>query len=64
MSDVIHSGGNHICPNCGSKTQRVHRRPLDRIRSLFVPMKRYHCPKCGWTGLRRSAGRAKGGHNT
>ena len=39
-------------------------RPLDRVRSLFVPMKRYHCPKCGWTGLQRSAGHSKGDHNT
>ena len=39
------------CPQCGHTLYRVHRRPLDRLASLFVPLRRYRCDECGWSGL-------------
>jgi len=40
------------CPRCGASLIRVHRRPVDRLVSLFKPMRRYRCsgPECEWTG--------------
>ena len=43
------------CPQCGHTLYRVHRRPLDRLASLFVPLRRYRCDECGWSGLHVSA---------
>jgi hypothetical protein len=44
-----------VCPRCGSKLHRAHRKPLDRVWSaiLFLSLKRYACVdrKCGWNGL-------------
>lgn len=42
----------HTCPQCGQPIQRIHRWPLDRIASLVVPLRRYGCRQCGWSGLR------------
>jgi uncharacterized membrane protein len=42
------------CPRCGGNIHRVHRRTLDRLASIFVPVRRYHCTnrECGWSGVR------------
>lgn len=42
------------CPGCGGPLHRVHRRPVDRIVNLFVPVARYRCKNrdCAWHGLR------------
>lgn len=42
------------CPRCGSDLRRIHRRFLDRLLSLFVPVRRYRCRNrdCWWCGLR------------
>jgi hypothetical protein len=29
---------------------RVQRRVIDRVIGLAIPLKRYHCGSCGWTG--------------
>lgn len=43
------------CPQCGEPLHRVHRHPLDRLLSLFVPLRRYTCyaRDCQWTGVLR-----------
>jgi len=41
------------CPQCGSASlERVQRRLLDRLASLFRPLRRYRCRKlgCEWEG--------------
>lgn len=54
-------GANHavampVCPRCGGSLTRVHRRPVDRLISLFMPVWRYQCdgdtrtPVCTWVG--------------
>ena len=44
-----------VCPQCGHTLYRVHRRLLDRLASLIVPLHRYRCNECGWSGLHISA---------
>ena len=44
-----------VCPHCGHTLYRVHRRRLDRLASLIVPLHRYRCNECGWSGLHISA---------
>ncbi len=43
-----------VCPKCGGRLHRVHRRPIDRLVNVIVPVVRYRCrnPECGWRGLR------------
>lgn len=43
---------NRSCPQCGDTVLRVHRRVVDRLYSLFHPVRRYHCTslECGWQG--------------
>ncbi len=40
------------CPDCTARLVRIARRPVDRLQSLFVPVKRYRCRTfmCGWEG--------------
>jgi len=40
------------CPRCGANLIRIHRRPVDRLLSLFRPVRRYNCTQleCNWTG--------------
>ena len=39
------------CPLCsGLNVGRTLRRRFDRIISLVVPVRRYRCKSCGWTG--------------
>ena len=42
------------CPRCAGELRLVHRRWLDRLASLFVPLRRYRCRnrECRWSGLR------------
>jgi hypothetical protein len=42
------------CPTCGGGLRRIHRRSLDRLISVFVPVRRYRCRnnECRWQGLR------------
>jgi hypothetical protein len=42
------------CPHCGGELHRIHRRGLDRLVSLYVPVRRYQCRNrdCHWQGLR------------
>jgi len=44
------------CPRCGGNIHRVHRHTADRLISIIVPVRRYHCTnrECGWSGLRVS----------
>ena len=46
------------CPKCHGGIQRVHRRRIDRLLGLFVPVRRYRCPngQCRWRGLRVGTG--------
>ena len=37
------------CPVCGEKIGRVRRKFFDRVKSLFVPLKRYRCDICDWS---------------
>ncbi len=46
------------CPQCGGSLDRMHRRLIDRLASLFAPVQRYRCRNfsCRWEGnLRKSA---------
>jgi hypothetical protein len=47
-----------LCPRCGSELHRIHRRSLDRILDLLVPVRRYQCDdkECRWKGLRFGRG--------
>ena len=47
-----------LCPVCGSELHRVHRRTLDRVLNLLVPVRRYQCDnrECRWLGLRFGKG--------
>ena len=40
------------CPDCTARLVRITRRPVDRLQSLVVPVKRYRCRTfmCGWEG--------------
>lgn len=40
------------CPACNGKLRLVHRRTIDKVQSLFVPLKRYRCRNldCEWEG--------------
>ncbi len=40
------------CPICGSTLERIHRKPLERMLSSFVSIRRYRCPnsECNWKG--------------
>lgn len=44
-----------VCPRCGSKLHRAHRKNWDRFLGgvLFLALKRYKCvdKKCAWNGL-------------
>ncbi len=42
------------CPRCGGDLHRIHRRRLDRVLDLLVPVARYRCKnsECRWSGLR------------
>jgi predicted RNA-binding Zn-ribbon protein involved in translation (DUF1610 family) len=42
------------CPECGEALHRTHRRPIERVISLVIPLRRYRCHHCGWSGLRVS----------
>jgi hypothetical protein len=33
----------HECPKCGDALIRVHRRPLDRLQSVVLPVRRFRC---------------------
>jgi hypothetical protein len=54
MSSPSHQeAAGRSCPRCQRRTDRVARRGLDRLLSLFMPVVRHRCtsPACGWEGL-------------
>ena len=46
------SASKRACPQCGLALDRIRRRPIDRLTSLFAPVQRYHCRSftCRWEG--------------
>jgi len=40
------------CPVCGGPVRRVHRRMVDRLLSMVVPVHRFQCKAvdCAWRG--------------
>ena len=54
MGDV-RSTGQPACPRCGGPLERIRRRWVDRLLSLLIPVRRYHCYSmgCNWTGRLR-----------
>jgi len=40
------------CPVCNASTHRIPRRFIDRLLSIFMPVRRYRCQsmKCTWEG--------------
>ena len=44
------------CPQCGGSVDRIPRRWLDRLTSLFLPSRRYRCwsATCRWEGNLRN----------
>lgn len=38
------------CPLCNGHVTRIHRRLIDRIVSLVLPVQRYQCHDCQWQG--------------
>jgi hypothetical protein len=45
---------SRVCPVCGSRLHRVHRRTRDRLFTWIVPLHRYRCAThdCRWTSLK------------
>jgi hypothetical protein len=43
---------NPTCPRCGGAVERIRRRFIDRVLSLFRPVRRYRCENflCHWEG--------------
>jgi len=43
---------SRICPRCACHLTRIHRRFIDRLLSIFIPVYRYRCYNlsCEWTG--------------
>ena len=50
------------CPKCGLALDRVRRRPVDRLTSLFSPVQRFHCRSftCRWEGNLKAEQHAAG----
>ena len=42
------------CPHCLGRAHRIQRRWLDRLFSVFVPVRRYWCYDCHWQGSLRA----------
>jgi hypothetical protein len=38
------------CPQCAGSVDRIPRRLVDRLASLFAPVHRYRCRACNWEG--------------
>lgn len=40
------------CPRCDSSTNRIPRRFIDLLLSIFIPLRRYRCRamRCNWEG--------------
>lgn len=47
-----HMHAPHPCPRCGDDLDRIRRRLVDRLSSMWRPVHRYQCrnPLCGWEG--------------
>jgi len=46
-----HTSEDRSCPVCAaSYLYRTKRRTIDRLLSRLVPVRRYHCERCGWVG--------------
>jgi hypothetical protein len=46
-----HLSATPVCPLCsGLNMGRTIRRPFDHLISLAIPVRRYRCKGCGWTG--------------
>lgn len=45
---------SRVCPMCGARLHRVHRRTRDKLLTWIVPLRRYRCANhdCRWTGLK------------
>jgi len=41
-----------VCPKCGYPLSRVKRTNWQRQVSRILPLRRFHCKKCRWTGVR------------
>lgn len=44
------------CPLCNSSTNRISRRFIDLLLSIFIPVRRYRCRamRCNWEGNLRN----------
>lgn len=53
---MVHSEylASRVCPKCGSRLHRAHRRTPDRLITWILPLRRYRCTNhdCRWTGLK------------
>lgn len=38
------------CPCCRKFAHRIKRKMVNRLVSLFKPVRRYHCNSCDWEG--------------
>ena len=52
---TVHASSNlssRNCPRCACHLTRIHRRFIDRLLSLFLPVYRYRCDRllCDWEG--------------
>lgn len=59
--------GVPVCPLCGSPGLiRIHRRPIDRVLSLFVEVYRFRCQQfeCQWEGNLTKRQCLRGTHGT
>ncbi|AFZ44256.1 hypothetical protein PCC7418_2094 [Halothece sp. PCC 7418] len=40
------------CPVCRHQLRQYHRKTYQRWLSYLIPLRRYSCPHCSWTGLK------------
>ncbi|MDF1529304.1 MAG: hypothetical protein P1R74_09260 [Sedimenticola sp.] len=46
--DTSNSSRAYVCPKCNGPVKRLRRRFIDRLVSLIIPVRRYHCRAIGW----------------
>lgn len=49
---TIESFTSTVCPRCGYPLSRIKRTNWQRKVSRVLPLRRFHCKKCRWTGVR------------
>lgn len=58
LVDAGHATCIKACPHCNGSVYRTHRRFVDLLMSIFIPIRRYRCDSmlCDWEGNLREKG--------